>query len=811
MTERISFVEIDLDRCSLTYGSSPCTAEIGVTGTKKCFNCYATCQDTANYDSETETIRFSTATANPPTSITAIPNIQSINIRPAMLDLGESIGIRAKVTVNFKDHAFPDTGPGGDHYITDRDYDPYTQGTFWGKFRARYPYLRGSDVRIIRGDTTQSIAQMETRHFVVETVAGPNSGGQFTVVAKDALKLADGERAQAPLLTDGYLQSSITDSATSLTLDPSGIGSEYPSSGIANIGGKEIVSFTRSGDVLTITRAQYNTTAVAHDADEKVQVCLEYSGEDPADIIYDLLVNYASIPSSYIPLAAWQAETSAYNGRTYTALIAEPTDVTQLINEILVQAATTIWWDDVNKIIRLRVLRDVDTKATTYNDDLIIQGSFSAKDQPEKRVSRVWTFYGQINPLEDLEDRRNYTSAVATISAESETNYGKPAIRKIYSRWIPTAGLDAATRLNDLILSRYSTPPRLLSFRLMRNEQLIEPELGGGYFLQNWTLQDDTGTAETISIQAKQVNSSDAYFDVIAEEVLYTETITPVDPSVRPIVIDTSQDNINIRDIYDTLYDDPDASTEVPVTVSAGVTIGSSSTSTYAFETGDWPAGVTLTLTNFGRIQGAGGNGGNGLIRLTSGPSWTAYEGSNGGNGGHAILAEYDIDIDNQGEIWGGGGGGGGGGSAYLYYSSPSAQYGVGVGGDGGGGAGRASSTNGTSIYSEFGVEQDYTNGNGGSSSSQGSGGDASLYTFGGFTYDPLGDTVDGGGGGDGGGPGLDGQDGGDGSYSNSSPITAAGDSVGGSGGSAGNAVVQSGGTVTFVSGGTGDIRGSIV
>ena len=51
----VAFIECDMDYCGNVYGSSPCTASIGVTGDDKCYNTYATCQDTANFDKTVKT------------------------------------------------------------------------------------------------------------------------------------------------------------------------------------------------------------------------------------------------------------------------------------------------------------------------------------------------------------------------------------------------------------------------------------------------------------------------------------------------------------------------------------------------------------------------------------------------------------------------------------------------------------------------------------------------------------------------------------------------------------------------------------
>jgi IPT/TIG domain/Salmonella virulence plasmid 65kDa B protein/Insecticide toxin TcdB middle/N-terminal region/FG-GAP-like repeat len=123
------------------------------------------------------------------------------------------------------------------------------------------------------------------------------------------------------------------------------------------------------------------------------------------------------------------------------------------------------------------------------------------------------------------------------------------------------------------------------------------------------------------------------------------------------------------------------------VTVNAGITVGASSTSSYAFDTGaGFPAGSSLALINNGTIVGAGGNGGNGSLGPTS-----------GGTGGSALRAQFAVSVTNNGTI-AGGGGGGGGGLSQLYNKLVSGEPWIFAegGGGGGGGAGSVSGTGGT-------------------------------------------------------------------------------------------------------------------
>lgn len=663
MSERITLVEIDIKRCSLTYGQGACTAN-----GDPCFNSYATCQVKPAYSETVVTSCYSTPTnsANPESD--CLPSLVSVSERPAMLALGESIGTRASMSATFADHPYPDTGPEGDYYLSQRSYNPIDTGTYWGKFRARYPFMQGWAARVLQGTTNQSPAQMETRHFIVDTFSGPDSSGRVTLVMKDALKLADSQKSQAPVISIGALSTDINSTATSITLTPIGAGDSYPARGVLAIGGDEIVTYSgRSGDTLTgIVRGRFNTVAVEHTAGARVQLCLQYTAQKVTAIIRDLLVNYARVPASYIPLASWTDEDDTYIQRQYSSLIAEPTPVNDLINELLEQTASTVWWDDYSRLMRFRVLRAVESGAALYDDDIIKADSFSSEDQNDKRVSQVWTYYGQINPLEDQDDPSNYSRSQVTISPESEQNFGgTPAIKRIYSRWITETGADAAQRLNLLILSRYTTPPRLLSWSLQRNPSLVVPELGAGYRVASWTMQEPTGETSIVPAQVVQIKTTESDHRVTAEEVLYSETVAPDDPNVKTVNIDSSRLNMNLYDeALAAPFLPPQAGDTWIFTVAPGVVIGSSSTSTFAVDTDNrWPAGVTirLVISAGAYVVGRGGAGGSAFASSFGGGSASA---GNGSSGGDALRALVPIEIDNAGVI--GGGGGGGGGAAAL-------------------------------------------------------------------------------------------------------------------------------------------------
>lgn len=736
------YVQLDLSGCSLTYGTAPCTASVPTTGTQKCFNTVGSCQDRANYAESIFTLTFCKDVGYQAESgIEAIPCLIDADLTPGRIAPGEGLGQRPSMSLTFRDMPHSDTGTGFDKYLSTRGYNPFEQGTLWGKIAKRHPNMRGKKVRVIQGWKGQSLSEMETRHYIIDSVDGPSLDGTFTITAKDPLKSLDGERAQAPAVNSGYLNADITSSATSAILAPGGIGNaEYAASGYLNIGGKEIVSFTRSTNTLTITRAQKNTTAVAHKANDRVQECLVYSAQDPANIIYDLLVTYGGIDASYIPLADWLSETSAYNGQVYTGFIPDPTPVKDLVAEIIEQAGLQVWWDDVGQKIRLQVLRSISTDAVTYDESMYREGSLRVTAQPDKRKSQIWTYFAQRNPLEGL-DLTNLPGGTVLVDTDSEADYGSPLTKVIKSRWIPEGGRDIADRLNEIQLGRYLTPPREVEFELVVTEDMTLPVLGGGYRLSAPSIQDVDGSRVDLPFTVTRLKVKDGVCRITGEELNWTD-LQASDPLNRIITIDYDTYNLNWRTLHDNLYGTPTPKGRVTLIIASNASIGSTSTSTFALETGTWPSqsftatrstsngiltgisdtsafavgqaitgsgipnharilsivtntsvtidktptisgsasltlwDVILDLVDEGRISGKGGKGGNG----SANDNFTGYAGEAGGT---ALHATAPVNLSGAGKLYGGGGGGGAGGSDYLGWFGPQVY-----GAPGGGGAG---------------------------------------------------------------------------------------------------------------------------
>lgn len=512
----LQMVQFDLDRCANTYGVAPCTAEIGVTGDDKCFECRATCQDPVNYDpSDTYTITLSKPQSEAPYEERLTwPLLQSASTRPTKINPAggdksmKALGRRAMATITASDA--PDTDIGLDPYVSERAYDPYERGTFWTKLRARHPYYQNRPLRIYDGYVGQALEDMTVRHYVMEEMKGP-SNGNVQIVAQDILKLADNDRAQFPPALDAALLEDITDSQTEIkvTISPEQLEEwtkEVEPGGSRNdkdygngllvfkgtatydpgpplvvgnlfdgrvIIGDEIIEFTDSFMIIdpadsavtlkNCVRGVLGTTADDHEAQDEVQALGGYEDQPCYLVARELLELWGDVSSAFIPydtewLAEGQTWLSPFN---VTGYVPEPTGVDKLIGELNRDCMFFIWWDERAQEIKLKALRPpTETPKTLSYQNNILMDTAAVTEKPEQRISRLYLYYLQRSKAEKLDEATNFRRLRAEVDfdAESAAQFGEKRIETFYSRWLQSDAqvLNVAIRY----LTRYRDNPR---------------------------------------------------------------------------------------------------------------------------------------------------------------------------------------------------------------------------------------------------------------------------------------------------------------------------------------------------------------
>lgn len=483
--EPITLVELYQSFCSRTYGVGGCTAALGVTGDQKCYNTMKTCQVPNVYDESELRITFSTALSSVMGSPIlpgeyVIPTLVDVETAPTVLNPGAGgrrsgpLGQRAQVRITIQDAPGLDTMV--DPYRSDRGYLPEFRGTWWTKWLARNPYYTNRRIVILEGYRGQTRAQMVSRTYLIDKIDGPDSKGRIVITAKDVLKLADDDKAQAPAPSLGMLVQDYAKGDSISTLRVTGAApADYPAPGTVRIN-REL--FTYSGVTVAggnethltgVTRATDGTELKDHKAGDRVQLCLRYTLKRVDDLAYEWLTQYGNVPASYIDQQAWEDEADLWLGQyELSGLITEPTGITSLLGEISEQCLLYIWWDEREQKIRLEAVKPpIFTNVPVLTDDAdLLEGSVKIQSMPDQRASQVWIFWSQRDPTEGLTREENYAAlrVRADLDAELPEQYDEKKVRKIYSRWLTTEGQITYTAAR--LLDRYRDVPQRVTVTL---------------------------------------------------------------------------------------------------------------------------------------------------------------------------------------------------------------------------------------------------------------------------------------------------------------------------------------------------------
>jgi hypothetical protein len=507
--EPVTIVELDLDKCAEVYGVSPCTATGGVGA--ECYNARQSCEDVANYNNtSTLTVKFSDRLIEGETYIDCI---ESSNLTPPAITPGQPFNKRASINIRLRD--FPHHDRGLDPYVSTRSYIPVSQGTYFGKLLARNPYFQGRALRLKTGyvDETGTL-QVQTQNFVIEDMF-LSKDGVMTIVAKDILKLADDDRAQCPVASNGRLVDAISAVAASLTVT-SGTESEYLGEYIRI--GDEVIHApiaNRATNVFSnLTRGAWNTIADSFDIDTAVQDCKHFDAVNVVDIIEELLTDYASILSAYIPTADWATEKNNWlSGHNLTALITEPTGVKTLLDEISEQIMVYIWWDSINQEIPLKAIAPPVVPTVTLTDDNNFTSEPIVKTVPDDRKSRVLIYYKPFNPIE-FDESKHFELGYGLISADEESadKYDGVRLKVIFARWITTDSV--ATQTGSRTRNQFRDPPKLITFMM--------------------DAKDSTNViADYVNISTKQIQNNDGSNETVLAQILSVEEVTSRAPGTE--------------------------------------------------------------------------------------------------------------------------------------------------------------------------------------------------------------------------------------------------------------------------------------
>lgn len=484
--EPVQIVEILQPLCSRTFGSSPCTAS-GSNDTK-CYNTRATCQDTDNFALDTPLSLFfasgELAERNVDGAAYIIPCLTGVSTAPTKINMfgsnpdAKALGNRATVTISFTD--FPHTDRIVDPYVANRSWNPLERGSFWTKWIARNKYRANMVVRVYEGYAGEALSSMQVREYRMVGISGPDSSGKVTLSAKDILTTIEERKAQCPVASTGGVWTNFEADSTSFLINTA-LLADYPSTGVVRID-DELIQYTsiaQQGDLLFVsglTRGYKNTTPDEHEIDATVQTCVEFEEESIDSILETLLEDYGNIDASFLDTTVWATEIARYASIfNLTRIITAPTAVEDLIAEIQQQFGVYLWWEEREKLVKLKVIRGIDETPTNLNDEVnITAGSWDLKEYPRELVTQVWFYYDRRSGIADVNSPDSYRSLYIVVNTEEESPelYDETSIKTIYCPWASSRAFasDSASRIARM----FRDPPRRASLKLDAKDRDIE-------------------------------------------------------------------------------------------------------------------------------------------------------------------------------------------------------------------------------------------------------------------------------------------------------------------------------------------------
>ena len=437
--EPVDLVEIDLDWITSA------TSAINADGTP-CYDTPSTCDDPAATIG-TRTRRYHTTSQQPLRGLASYAAVESVSLGTETMQIGDGLSQFGQATVQLRD--WDDADQLEDPHWSSRTYPRLA--SYWRRLIARNPYVQGRAMRIRRGyrsDGRYDAVNFKTYTYLIRSLTGPR-GSRVTLVGCSPLQLINLNKAQVPAPTAWRLATDIDDSQTTATLatDTYDDGSD-PATGFVRVN-DEVCTFSRSGATLSLTRGQRGTTASQHGANDSIQLCLRYQSQS-VDAILDDLLTLAGVDAAYIPAAEWSAEVDRWMpGFTVTdVLISEPTDVLDLVREVLAIVAGVMWWDAEAAALQLRIIRPaLGQFAATWSDSRQIMQQIDRQVDIRDRISRADVLMDLRTPVADAEMAISYRlRLIGRSSGAGATEHGSEQVRIYASRWLDRNQISRALR-----------------------------------------------------------------------------------------------------------------------------------------------------------------------------------------------------------------------------------------------------------------------------------------------------------------------------------------------------------------------------
>lgn len=455
-------VELEINRCQRTYGTSPCTAS--GSAPLKCYNSFQTCQDLSAYTHTIGqgtigriTLSFTDTAAELP-QFRCFPYLESYSSSPPEVQ-PTGLALQDKATVKIADFAYDDTYV--DPYLSDRTHGPATSGTFWPRFIRRHEnQLVGAKARIYVGDikTTTDLTTTLVAEYIVESWSIDDDG--VTLKLADPLSLLNPDKSKAVPRPQAKLTTDYPTGVTGVIYSTPDATYEEP----ANYSGRhvrindEIIFYASetNGQLVGIDRAKWGTEQKAHAVGDVVQECRGYQNAAIKDVLLDLIQLY--VPASYLDTTQIDAQfTSFYENIKLNFILSDYEESVQdVINDICRLFAIQIFWNRTTSKVNFRTLLPSNLVAQTTISDDDIESITSPTKTSKFRATQIAVYTEPKNATVKPKEVSNYANVIGISDeiAGGEFVYKQHTPKIIYSRY---TAADASSYISSMVARLHSS------------------------------------------------------------------------------------------------------------------------------------------------------------------------------------------------------------------------------------------------------------------------------------------------------------------------------------------------------------------
>jgi hypothetical protein len=323
-----------------------------------------------------------------------------------------------------------------------------------------------------------------------------------------------------------------------------------------------ISNWTREGDKLTISVAddmQPTTKSAPEENDTKTQY-LDYSATNPVDIMTDLIITQAPVPSGRVDSSQFASERDLWlSGWKFQRILVDPEKIKDLLNEL--QESTNSFIVHDGELITYKVFSPLIPGQTVLEirDRYEILNNSVKQDSGylERFYNRIVVYFDYDESGDDKDENFDSVYDVTDVDSQDSSQWDEVTTKRIYSKWIKSFTFDQPSNITGLVVYHVSKSNGLTAGKVGH-----EIKWNSTNKTLTWTAPDGTeGSTITVDTEGR-FNLFDADTGKFIRVIVTDFSSLPGTDSITITALSGSNYAAAIANKWSTRYRDPVATVD---------------------------------------------------------------------------------------------------------------------------------------------------------------------------------------------------------------------------------------------------------